>query len=251
MKIANITPVHKKDEPTDKESYRSVSVLPLLSKVFERLLYDQFSEYLEKYLNTLLCGFRKTHSTQHALFKLLQAWQEELDKSGFVGTILMDLSKACDCLQHNLKPGLRLIHDYLSNRKQRTKINSSYSDWYNIVRGVPQGSILDTLLFNVFINDLLLCIGTTNICNFADDNTIYSCQNDLKTILKDLRYDMVNLLRWFKENSMKANPKKFQYMIPAKTSRQPITLNINQIKVKESQKVLLLCLTIDNLLTYC
>ena len=68
LKIANITPAHKKDEPTNKENYRPVSVLPLLSKVFERLLYDQLSEYLEKFLNTLLCGFRKAHSTQHALF---------------------------------------------------------------------------------------------------------------------------------------------------------------------------------------
>ena len=113
-----------------------MSVLPLLSKVFERLLYNQLSDYLEKYLNTLLCGFTKAHSTQHALFKLSQAWQEELDKSGFVGTILMDLSKAYDCLSHHLlvakfetyvidKTGLNLIHNYLSNR---TKINSLYSD---------------------------------------------------------------------------------------------------------------------------
>ena len=118
--------------------------MPSLSKVFERSLYDQLSEYLEKYVNTLLCGFRKAHSTQHALFKLLQSWQEELDKSGFVGTILMDLSKAYDCLPHDLlvakfeaygigKTDLNLIHNYLSNRKQRTKINSSYSDWPIII----------------------------------------------------------------------------------------------------------------------
>ena len=106
------------------------------------------------------------------------------------------------------------------------------------------------LLFNVFINDLFFLNERTNICNFADDNTIYSCQNDIKTILKDLGYDMVNLLRWFKENSMEANPKRFQFMILGKTSRQPVTLNINQIKVKESQKVLLLGLTIDNQLTF-
>ena len=75
-----------------------MNVLSLLSKVFERLLYDQLSQYLEKYFDTLLCGFRKAHSTQHALFKLVQLWKEELGKSAFVGTILMDLSKAYDCL---------------------------------------------------------------------------------------------------------------------------------------------------------
>ena len=74
----------------------------LKSKIFERVSYDQRSEYLEKYLNSILCRFRKAHSTQHALFKLLQAWQEGLDKGFFVGTILMDLSKAYDCLPHDL-----------------------------------------------------------------------------------------------------------------------------------------------------
>ena len=158
LKIANITPAHKKDEPTDKENYKPVGVLPLLLKVFERLFYDQLSEYLERYLNTLLCGFRKAHFTQHALFKLLQAWKEELDKSGFVGTILMDLSKAYECLPHDLliakfeaydidKSDLNLIRSYLSNRKQRAKINSSYSDSYDLVRGVPQGSTLSPSLF--------------------------------------------------------------------------------------------------------
>ena len=102
LKLANITPVHKKDEPTDKETYRPISVLPLLSKIFERLIYDQFNEYLDQYLNSLLCGFKKAHFTQHAVFRLLQELQNELDKSGFVGTILMDLSKAYDCLPHDL-----------------------------------------------------------------------------------------------------------------------------------------------------
>ena len=129
LNLGNITPVHKKGEPTEKENYRQVSVLPLLSKIFERLIYDQLNEYLEQYLNSLLCGFRKAHSTQHALFRLLQEWQNELDKSGFVGTILMDLSKAYDCLPHDLliakfeaygigKSGLNFLLSYLSSRKQ-------------------------------------------------------------------------------------------------------------------------------------
>ena len=72
LKLENITPVHEKDEPTDKENCRPVNVLPLLSKIFERLICDQLSEYLDQYLYSLLCGFRKVHSTQHALFRLLQ-----------------------------------------------------------------------------------------------------------------------------------------------------------------------------------
>ena len=241
LKFANITPVHKKDEATDKQNYRPVSVLPLLSKVFEKVIYDQLSQYLDKYLNSLLCGFRKAHSSQHALFKLLQAWQEELDKSGFVGTILMDLSKAYDSLTHDLlvakfeaygtnKNRLNSIHNYLRNRKQRTKI-SSYSDWYDIVRGVSECLILGPLFFNLFINDLFLFIERINICDFADDNTISSCNITLQTILKDLKYDMQNISKWFKINSVKPNPEKFPFMVLGRSTRQSIILNIN-IKIR-------------------
>ena len=150
----------------------------------------------------------------------------------------MDLSKAYDCLPHDRlvakfeaydidKTGLNLLHNYLSNHKQRTKLNSSYSNWYDIVRIVPQRSILGPLLFNLFINDLFLLIERTNICNFADDNTLYSWRT-----LENLRYYMVTFFRWFNKNSMKANPKKFQCMILGKRPRQPIILNINQMKIQ-------------------
>ena len=86
----------------DKENYRPVSILPLLSKVYEKLLYNRLSDYVENNFNVILCGFRKAHSTQHALFKLLQSWQKELDEKGMVATVLMDLSKAYDCIPHGL-----------------------------------------------------------------------------------------------------------------------------------------------------
>ena len=82
----------------DETNFRLVSVLPLLSKVFEKIMYYQLYEYAETFLNKLLYGYCKAHSTQHAFFRLLQKWQKELDSSGIVGTILMDLSKAYNCL---------------------------------------------------------------------------------------------------------------------------------------------------------
>ena len=83
LKLSNTVPVHKKKDPTDKCNYRPVSILLLLSKVFEKTMYDQLYIYMNNFLNGLLCRFRKAHSTQDALFKLMQAWQKELDNSGF------------------------------------------------------------------------------------------------------------------------------------------------------------------------
>ena len=209
LKLANVTPVFKKGDSTDKSNYRPISILPLLSKVFEKIIYDQLYEYSQTFLNKLLCGFRKAHSTQHALFRLLQAWQKELDNSGLVGTILMDLSKAYDCLPHDLliakleayginRNSLKLILNYLSSRKQRVKVGSCYSSWFEILRGVPQGSILGPILFNIFINDIFLFVEKCEICNFADDNTIYSCNKSLQVIKDNLVHDMKILLKWYK-----------------------------------------------------
>ena len=130
----------------------------MLSKVYEKVIYNQLSDYSESFLNNIQYGFRKAHSTQHALFKLLQSWQQVLDNGGFIGTILMDLSKAYDCIPHNLliaklecygvdKASLRLLLDYLTRRKQRTKIGSSFSSWCHINTGVTQGSILFYLIY--------------------------------------------------------------------------------------------------------
>ena len=169
LKLSNIVPLHKKKDPTDKCNYRTVSILPLLSKVFGKIMHEKLYIYMNNFLNELLCGFHKAHSTQHALFKLLQAWQKELGNLGFIGTILMDLSKAYDCLPHDLliaklgaygldKPSLRLLMDYLNSRKQRAKVGSSYSKWSEIKHGIPQDFILGPLLFNIFINDLFFVI---------------------------------------------------------------------------------------------
>ena len=124
LKEANIAPVYKSKNPFEISNYRPMSILPLLSKVYERIMFNQLSNHTKYFLSQILCGFRKAHSTQHALFRLLQSWQRELDESGYVGTILMDLSKAYDCIPHQLliakleayglhKNSLNLLADYL------------------------------------------------------------------------------------------------------------------------------------------
>ena len=85
----------------------------------------------------------------------------------------------------------------------------SYSSWYDIIRGVPQGSILGPLLFNIFINDLFFVITLSEVCNFADDNTLYSSNKELELVFRNLESDLNNVLAWFNINSLKANPGKF------------------------------------------
>ena len=92
----------QKVNPFDKKNYRPVSILPLLSKVYERVIYEEASNYFESFFNEILCGFRKAYSTEHPSFELLISWQTSLSRGGFVDSILMDLSKAYDCLKDDL-----------------------------------------------------------------------------------------------------------------------------------------------------
>ena len=158
MKLAEIIPIPKKGDSLDIGNYRPISILPTVSKLFEKVMANQLSEFFETKFSKFLCGFRKGHSTQHALINLINSWQKSLDKGNVVGTVLMDLSKAYDCLPHDLLiaklaaygvdlPSLNLIHDYLSNRFQSVRIGSCQSEWLNISSGVLQSSILGPLLF--------------------------------------------------------------------------------------------------------
>ena len=133
----------------------------------------------------------------------------------------MDLSKAFDSLPHELliaklaaygfkHSSLKLLLSYLTNRFQRTRMGSIFSEWLLIILGVPQGSILGPLLFNIFINDLLFTIQASEICNFADDNTIYSCASSLISVLDNLELDLNICLKWFRINQLAVNPEKFQ-----------------------------------------
>ena len=182
------------------------------------------------------------------------------DKKEKVGLFLMDLSKAFDCIPHELmiaklnaygfeKPALKLIYSYLKDRKQRVKIkNIEYSSWKDILNGVPQGSVLGPLLFNIFINDLFYFVENSNIYKFAEDNTLSVAHVNLETIIHKLESDIDYLNTWFKENGLLLNEKKCQFMIvESLNSRlESYKLNINNKEIEEVKLVKLLGITFDN-----
>ena len=150
--------------------------LPLVSNVFEKIIYDH-----RKCSQPAIVSVKHI---QHPLFRILQKCQKEFDSGRFIGTILMDLSKVYDCLRHDFSiakleayglgnGSLNFLLDCLTFRKQRTKVGSAFSKWSKIRRGIPQGSILGLILFNIFINDIFMIIEQSAICNFAEDNTLY------------------------------------------------------------------------------
>ena len=171
----------------------------------------------------------------------------------------MDLSKAFDTINHDLliaklhaygfhKRAVKLIKSYLSNRWQRVKINTSYSSWSALLVGVPQGSVLGPLLFNLFINDLFYII-KLNIFNFADDNTPYAVDMSLESLMNKLECATKSAMEWFYNNGMKFNFSKCHLLICGHKFESMIC-KIDNTMIIESHLVKLLGIKIDSELTF-
>ena len=173
----------------------------------------------------------------------------------------MNLSKAYDCLLHDSFiakleacgldiSSLNFLLDYISLRKHRTKVGSSYNKWSEICQEIPKSSILGPLLFNIFIENIFFFVEKSEICNFADDSTIYSCRKDLLKIKENLICTVKNILKWFRLNYLKANPGKFQFMILEDKTCCEHIFEINLACVYSSDDETLLSVTIDKSLAF-
>ena len=256
-KNAMVTPLHKKNSNLDKENYRPVSILPVVSKIYERAINEQLSEFFSQHFNVYLSAFRPGYGCQSTLLRIIEDWKQALDEKKYVAAILMDLSKAFDCLSHDLlllklkaygvsENAVKLLKSYLTNRKQCVKLGTFKSDFQPILKGVPQGSILGPVLFNIFLNDIFHVIKNCKLYNYADDNTVSAADHDLSKLVSNLVEDSLRLIKWFAENHMKANPDKFQALAVGKhTMDENITFNLENNVINCEEHVKLLGVTID------
>ena len=155
------------------------------------------------------CGFRKGFNAQHGLLTMVEKWHKTLDEGGETGAVLTDLSEAFDCIDHSLliaklnvygfeKRLLEFIHSYLTKCKQRTKVDSNFSSWEMSFSGVPQGSIIGPLLFNIYICDMFFEIPENiDFAGYADDNTLYTHSSKIEHVLTNLQGALEKLFYCF------------------------------------------------------
>ena len=198
-----------------------------LSKIYEKAVGVQLVGYFNSIFSILLLPFRKGYSCQSALLNMTEKFKSALDKGESVACISMDISKAFDCLSHCLticrlfsyglsREACTLIASYLFQRKQRVKIGNVKSEWGEIGKCVPQGSILGPLILNIFFNYFIfvfIFVKQGSMNNYADDNSVSVSHRELNSFTRQLQTEAEVTIQWFSDNTMEANPAKFQGLL--------------------------------------
>ena len=226
-KTARVIPLYKNGQRNVAGNYRPISVLPAISKIMEKILYDQLYCYLSKFrlLSDGQFGFRKFHSTATALLDCTNDWYNvNLDKKMFNLVVQIDLKKAFDTVDHQILlrkleiygikgQALCLLNSYLSNRRQKCHINGFLSSERAIRCGVPQGSILGLLFFLLYINDLPQCLSKTKPRLFADDTNLTASGVSITDLEDAVNSDLENLRKWLIANKLSLNVAKTEFML--------------------------------------
>ena len=221
LKLANVIPLYKSDDAFVFNNYRPVSLLCVISKVFERIMHNRLIDSLETYaiLNKSQFGFRKMHSTYMALLTLMNRFIASLENDEYVLGIYLDFSKAFDTVDHAILlkklahygikgTALKWFESYLNNGEQYVTYNGISSSKQRIKCGVPQGSILGPLLFFIYINDLCPVCKHTSAILFASDTNLFSSGKDLKILESTTNSELSNISLWLKVNKLSLSIKR-------------------------------------------
>ena len=233
-KSTNVVPIHKKGDKHNVQNYRPISLLPIVSKIMERVIFETLYTHVKDSLHSLQHGFIRGRSCTTQLLLVYQSIGSTLDRGGQVDVVFLDFSKAFDCISHQLLlHKLRMqygiddvllswLASYLSSRTQRVLIDGKMSNFIPVTSGVPQGSILGPLLFLLYINDMP-CVTTSSTALFADDS---KCFRNIESIddCHALQNDLDNLYSWSNEWKMTFNPTKCKVMSVTR-ARNPLRFN--------------------------
>lgn len=266
LKIAKVTPIHKSGNKSDPGNYRPISVLPILSKIFERILYTRLETYLnsQNFFYDKQYGFRPKCNTLSATIDVVTKIKLNIDNRKVALGIFIDLKKAFDTVSHDILlkklkaigisgTAFKMLKSYLTNRYQVVKIGETQSDPEKITYGVPQGSILGPLLFLIYINNIHTLNLRGDISLYADDTSLFYYGNTLEMITKDAQIDLDLLNLWFQSNLLTVNIAKTKYIIFAAKNKKishKVSLNINNQAITKVDQEKYLGIILDNKMTW-